>query len=271
MTPDPKDLDAVVAADWIRPSWSVSSSVVAFTTSRTCGVSRDSYQAFNLATHTADEPVSVETNRATLARILGTEQVQWLDQVHGSRCVEANISTLHDVPKADAVWTSCGDLALAVLTADCVPILVSDQAGGVIGAAHAGWRGLASEVINALITAMPVPAAQLSAWIGPCISPSRYQVGEDVWRHFTQRYAETMKPSSNNGTNNGAKKLLQLANIAELQLREAGLAVVVHSNVCSYQDPRLYSFRQWTHQNQREKRNPVDTGRMASVIMRQQA
>ncbi|NOX49272.1 MAG: laccase domain-containing protein [Gammaproteobacteria bacterium] len=114
---------------------------------------------------------------------------------------------------------------------------------------------------------MPVPAAQLSAWIGPCISPSRYQVGEDVWRHFTQRYAETMKPSSNNGT----KKLLQLANIAELQLREAGLAVVIHSNVCSYQDPRLYSFRQWTHQNQREKRNPVDTGRMASVIMRQQA
>ncbi len=261
----------MVAADWIRPSWNVPSSVVAFTTSRTRGVSRDSYQAFNLATHTADEHVSVATNRATLRRILGTQQVQWLDQVHGSKCIEAHTSNFDDVPEADAVWTSCGDLALAVLTADCVPILVSDQAGSVIGAAHAGWRGLASEVINALITAMPVPAAQLIAWIGPCISQSRYQVGEDVWRHFTQRYSETMQPSSNNGTNNGAKKFLQLAKIAELQLREAGLAVVVHSNVCSYQDPRLYSFRQWTHQNQRGQRNSLDTGRMASVIMREQA
>ncbi|XOV82189.1 MAG: peptidoglycan editing factor PgeF [bacterium] len=217
----------------------------------TGGVSTGAFAQSNMALHVGDEASAVQANRASLQQLLGYTDVQWLDQVHGNRCVQAPAAG--PPPQADACWTLARGLALAVLTADCVPVLLWSERSSATAAVHAGWRGLHTGVLQHTLAAMDQVPSQLCAWIGPCISVQHYEVGEDVWEHFSSDFADCVHAHPRQRH----KRLLDLSAIAHKQLSRAGVARVFPSNWCSFADPRFYSFR----------RSGV-TGRMASIIVR---
>ncbi len=171
----------------IEPNWPAPPGVQALTTTRIGGYSQGMYQSFNLALHVADEPKLVIQNRQRLkvARNLPSEPA-WLNQVHGTNVYElTSHSELNTTPDADAVWTQKSGLVCAVLTADCLPLLLTDSKGEKVAAVHAGWRGLASGVIESTLKAMRTgPESTLMAWLGPAIGPEVFEVGQEVYDIF---------------------------------------------------------------------------------------
>ncbi len=161
----------------IEPDWPVASRVTAFATTRHGGVSQGGWATFNLGLNCGDDPASVARNRSLLAAGLPTEPA-WLRQVHGSDIV--HLDDWHEGITADAAWTDRPGQVAVILTADCLPVLMADEAGGVVAAVHAGWRGLATGVLERAVAALPVSADALHAWIGPSICGDCYQVGDDV-------------------------------------------------------------------------------------------
>ena len=143
------------------------------------------------------------------------------------------------------------------MTADCVPVLLADASASVVGAAHAGWQGLEAGVIAALIASMPVAADALCAWIGPAVSQTNYEVGEDVWQRFVDRYPDALAAHPIEAD----KRLLDLTAVAQSQLEAAGVAKVTACAVCTYADERCYSHRLAQHSGAHQ------TGRQASVVM----
>ena len=180
---------------WITPDWPAPPAVRAVTTTRSGGVSRAPYASLNLATGTGDAPSAVARNRAMIVSALGLDREPcWLDQVHGSDVVRA--ARYATPPRADASIGDAGSPPCAVLTADCLPVVLCDAAGTRTGIAHAGWRGLAGGVIERCVAAMERPAGELLAWLGPGIGADSYEVGPEVreacldadpgaWRAFT--------------------------------------------------------------------------------------
>jgi YfiH family protein len=173
-----------VTPAWITPDWPAPSTVRALSTSRQGGVSAAPYASLNLGDHLGDEPASVAENRRRLMAAAGLPaQPQWLRQVHGTDVVDLDVSSPVDAgPRgpADACFTRQPRRVCAILTADCLPILVVADTGDLVGAAHAGWRGLAGGVIEALVEALPAPPEQLMAWLGPAIGPQHFEVGAEV-------------------------------------------------------------------------------------------
>jgi polyphenol oxidase len=169
---------------WITPDWPAPSTVRALSTSRHGGVSAAPYASLNLGDHVGDEPASVAENRRRLMAAAGLPaQPQWLRQVHGTDVVDLDVSSPVDAgPRgpADACFTRQPRRVCAILTADCLPILVVADTGDLVGAAHAGWRGLAGGVIEVLVEALPAPPEQLMAWLGPAIGPQHFEVGAEV-------------------------------------------------------------------------------------------
>ncbi len=212
---------------------------------------------FNLALHTGDNPEQVMRHRAHFTRAIAASGVQWLDQVHGTHCFCADETTTRTTPRADAVWTTRPGLALAIMTADCVPVVITHRTGKFVAAAHAGWRGLLDGVLVRLLEQLPGTGEDLHAWIGPCISRSHYQVGEEVWRQFDGPLAQFVHMDP---THQG-KRHLDLAGIAAYQLQAWEVGQVTLSALCSYADRRFYSHRQATH------RGWASTGRMATYVM----
>ncbi len=212
-------------------------------------------QSWNLADHVGDDPEVVAANRRALARATGIEAVQWLEQVHGTRCVEATRDSASRVPRADAAWTRQRRLGLAVLTADCVPVVVCDRAASVVGVAHGGWRGLVGGVLENLVAALPAPAGELVAWLGPAIGPDAYEVADDV-RSAVGGLADgaaLLEACFRRGREPG-KYWLDLFTLCERLLDRAGVGTVSTGRVCTFHDQTLFSFR-------REGR----TGRMATL------
>lgn len=210
---------------------------------------------WNLADHVGDDPAAVARHRRELQRATGVEAIQWLDQVHGVRCLPVSRETVGQVPRADAAWTRSDRLALAVLTADCVPVVVCDRAATVVGVAHGGWRGLVGGVIGNLVAALPAPAAELVAWLGPAIGPQAYEVGDDV-RAAVAALPEgiaLLEAALRAGAAPG-KYWLDLFTLSERLLERAGVTTVVTARTCTFHEPSCYSFR-------REGR----TGRMATL------
>jgi YfiH family protein len=242
--------------------------VVAGCTTRAGGCSSGSYATNtyatnNLALHVNDDERLVTANRKLLQTRIGASQIQWLDQVHGSRCEYAKLTDVESLVMADtdAVWTDEPGLALAIMTADCVPVLMWSLEGSVVGGCHAGWRGLTEGVIAQLVDSLPVASERIAAWIGPCISGRYYEVGEDVWGFF--RDEEGAGVASHPTVAN--KRLVDLALIAELQLHALGVGDVTRSGVCTYADNDFFSYRRHCHSSAKE--HCPETGRMASVIM----
>ena len=238
----------------IEAAWNAPSRVRAVTTTRQGGVSPAPYDSFNLATHVGDNPQRVKHNRQSLAEQLALPgPVQWLQQVHGTKLVAANPGG--DIPQADAVWTDKAGLVCAVMTADCLPVLLCESRGRWVAAVHAGWRGLAAGIVAAAIEQLRQPDEKVSAWLGPAIGPAHFEVGAEVREAFIKRDGSTescFKPSPKHD----GRFLADLYALARCQLQRVDVSQVEGGQYCTYADPgHFYSYR----------RDGV-TGRMATLI-----
>jgi YfiH family protein len=216
-------------------------------TSRRGGVSQPPYQAFNLSGAVGDDPAAVTANRARLAREVGLplHHIAWMRQVHGT-----GVTVLTGPPEvadparpagpADALVTKVRGLALAVLAADCVPILLADRRVGVVAAVHAGRAGAAAGIVPRALAAMcrqGADPASVDALLGPAICGACYEVPPDL-----QTEVERRLPGSATSTRAGSTGLDLRAGIAA-QLAAAGVQEVVHDPRCTAEDPELYSYR----------------------------
>ncbi|MDO9243254.1 MAG: peptidoglycan editing factor PgeF [Rhodocyclaceae bacterium] len=163
--------------EFIIPDWPAPANVRALVTTRAGGISQAPWDSFNLADHVGDDPAAVAANRRLLRAHLPAEPA-WLRQVHGTQCIDAERPGKNT--EADASFTRAPGVVCAVLTADCLPLLLCDERGSVVAAAHAGWRGLADGVIEATVAALGVPGERLMAWLGPAIGPMNFEVGSEV-------------------------------------------------------------------------------------------
>lgn len=185
----------------------------------------------------------------------GAAAVQWLRQVHGSDCIEARRETAASRPEADAAWTRERGLALAVHTADCVPIVICDRAAGVVGVAHGGWRGLVGGIVDSLVSAMPARPRELVAWLGPAIGPAAYEVGEDVAAAVRALPGGAALAADCLAGAGAGKHYLDLFTLTERLLAGAGVEAVCTDRLCTFSDPRLPSYRR-----------DGTTGRMATFV-----
>jgi len=237
---------------WIVPDWPAPPRVAALATTRQGGVSAPPCHTFNLAAHVGDDPAAVAENRARLraVAVLPTEPV-WLRQVHGARIVRlpAGVAT----PEADGSWTDRPGVVCAVLTADCVPVLLCDRAGTRVAAVHAGWRGLAAGVLEAAVAALGGRAAGLIAWLGPAIGPAGFEVGPEVVRALGGSEAATPAWA---WRAEGGRWRVDLWAVARARLAAAGVVHVSGGGLCTWSDPaRFYSYRR-----------DGSTGRMATLV-----
>lgn len=236
--------------DWIVPDWPAPQRVRALVTVRTGGASRGPYASFNLGAHVGDDPAAVERNRERLRAALPADPV-WLQQVHGTDVVDA--ATAPPLARADAAVARTRHVVCAVLTADCVPVLLADRGSDAVAIAHAGWRGLAAGVIEAAVARMGVPAAGLIAWLGPAIGPRSYEVGPEVRAAFVRHDAAAAAAFA---PHRSERFLADLFMLARQRLAAAGVAAVYGGGRCTYTDAeRFYSYR----------REPA-TGRFASLV-----
>ena len=235
--------------DWIAPAWPVARRVRALITTRAGGVSSGEFESLNLSARVGDDPQRVARNRAILRECLPA-QPAWVKQVHGTVVIDAAEATPES--EADAMVTRAAGVVCAVLTADCLPVLVADRAGKTVGIAHAGWRGLAAGIIENVVRAMGVPASDLVAYLGPGIGPRRYEVGENVRQAFVGTSPEAEAAFA---PGQGGKYHADLAKLARQRLSAAGIGEVHGANLCTASDERFFSFR----------RDRV-TGRMASLV-----
>lgn len=233
----------------IRPEWSLSG-VQALSTTRQGGVSLDAWASLNLGAACGDNPKFVAENRRRLEALLPAKP-RWLKQVHGTRAI--HLDEWQDGVEADAIWTDRPGDVLAILTADCLPVLMADRQRRVVAAAHAGWRGLCDGVLPRLVEDLPVEASDLLAWIGPAIAQPAFEVGPEVRAAFLDRdrgFAPHFFPGRDD------RWLADLKAIAAKQLHQLGLGAVRDCGLCTYATPeRFFSYR----------RDRL-CGRMASLI-----
>src|SRR3989338_243517 len=165
----------------IIPDWPAPAGVKALQTTRQGGVSIVPYDSLNLGSHVGDNPLAVARNRVLLNTLLPSEPV-WLEQVHGTHVANADMAGC--LPGADACIARQRGSVCAVMTADCLPVLLCDKQGTVVGAVHAGWKGLASGVIETTVLARGAAPPSLMAWLGPAIGQEDFEVGEEVRAAF---------------------------------------------------------------------------------------
>ena len=262
-----------MATAWLDADWPAPCGVRAFTTLRHgLGVSAAPFDHFNLGNHRAaagDDPASVERNRA----LLGEHAVlpsapRWLRQVHGVAVRRFDDllplppagegwgeGALIGEPEADAAVTTTPGSVLAILTADCLPVLLCADDGSEVAAAHAGWRGLAAGVLEATVAAMRTPADRVLAWLGPAAGPRHYEIGVEVYDAFVAQEWTAGRAFTSTRPHHWRVDLYELA---RQRLAGAGLApACIHGGgLCTIADPqRFYSHR-------RDRRS----GRMASLI-----
>jgi len=235
----------------ITPDWPAPANVRAVQTTRQGGVSSPPYDSLNLGGHVGDAPLQVARNRMLLNTILPSEPV-WLEQVHGIAVADADMAGC--APSADACIARHGSSVCVVMTADCLPVLLCDRQGTVVGAVHAGWKGLAAGVIEATVQAMGVPAQNLMAWLGPAISQSAFEVGEEVRAEFISLHPQAVAafiPGNTSG-----KFMADIYALARLRLNALGITDIYGGDRCTYSEQeQFFSYR----------RDGV-TGRMGSFI-----
>lgn len=238
-----------VAPELLRAEWPAPPGVHVVTTTRRGGVSRGAYAAMNLAAHVGDDAAHVSRNRALVRARLPGEPF-WLEQVHGTTVAEPGREA--GLPVADAAVTTRAATVLAVLTADCLPVVLAADDGSAVGIAHAGWRGLASGVVEATAARLPVAPHRLRAHLGPAIGPAWYEVGEDVRAAFIDADPDAGASFHDAGP---GKWYADLYALARRRLAALGVAAVFGGEHCTFTDhARFFSFR----------RDGV-TGRMATL------
>ncbi|KAF1719740.1 peptidoglycan editing factor PgeF [Pseudoxanthomonas wuyuanensis] len=247
--------------------WPVPPRVRAFTTLRHgLGGSLPPLDSFNLGARCGDDPQTAARNRTALEQHFALpSSPHWLQQVHGTGVLRFDAAAPTPAPTpagegaepvADASVTSTPGVVLAILTADCLPVVFAAEDGSAVGAAHAGWRGLAGGVLENTVAAMDVAPERIVAWLGPAAGPQAYEVGEDMFDAFVSRDARAA--SAFTATRPGHWNA-DLYGLARQRLAEAGVTRVSGGGLCTISDPqRFYSYR-------RDAR----TGRMATVVWMQ--
>ena len=237
----------------IVPDWPAPSGVRSLLTTRRGGVSGGGFSSLNLGAHVGDDPLVVAANRACVEAFLPGRPL-WLDQVHGTRVVDAGVFRRADSPPAaDAAFSRQAGVVCAVMTADCLPVLLCDTSGCVVAAVHAGWRGLLAGVLEETVCAMHVTEGSLMAYLGPAIGPAAFEVGDEVRAAFVAERAQaaaafTAQPSG--------KWLADIYLLARQRLETLGVTQVFGGDFCTVNDAeRFFSYR-------RDGR----TGRMAALI-----
>jgi YfiH family protein len=251
--------------EFVIPAWpDAPPNIGALATTRRGGVSRGPYGdgrgggGLNLGLHVGDDPAQVAANRARLQALLPGRPA-WIAQVHGADVVDAaTVGADQPVRTGDASIAGMPGVVCAILTADCLPVLFADRAGRVVGAAHAGWRGLAGGVLGQTVAAMRAAGAdEITAWMGPAIGPQAFEVGQDVFDSVARAlpgidvgFAFVARPGV------AGKYLADMYALARLMLAQDGIASVAGGGDCTAtQVDRFYSYR----------RDGV-TGRQASLI-----
>lgn len=222
----------------IVPDWPAPKNVRTLQTTRIGGVSVAPYDSFNLGEHVGDVPLAVASNRQLLASLMPSEPV-WLEQVHGIEVENADVAACR--PQADACIARHHGSVCVVMTADCLPVLLCDEDGTVVGAAHAGWKGLAAGVIEATVKAMNVSPHKLLAWFGPAISQQAFEVGKEVRDIFiaqNPQAAEAFLPGAE------GKWLADIYLLAHQRLHALGISRVYGGERCTFSEAdNFYSYR----------------------------
>jgi polyphenol oxidase len=250
----------------IAPDWPVPPNVMTAMTTRHGGVSSPPYDSLNLGYSTADERVNVIENERIVARELAVDasQIRWVYQVHGhvvhrAEALPPNAPLGATVIEGDAIVSRTPGLVCGVKVADCMPVLFAARDASVVGAAHAGWRGLSSGVLENTLSAMAVHGEDVMAWLGPCIGSAKFEVGEEVREAFVGSADVESKAIIDSAfvrLQKDGKYLCDLRAIARQRLRIRGVTQVFTSDACTMSEPeRFFSHR-------RDK----TTGRMAAFI-----
>ena len=248
-----------MSPSWLlRPQWPAPPSVRSACTLRSGGVSVGPYESLNLATHVGDRAEAVAGNRARVrAGLQLPGEPLWLAQVHGNVVVNADSAQVSEAgaapPQADGAVTRHAGRVLAVLVADCLPVLLARADGGGVAVAHAGWRGLASGVLEAAATALGAPSSELIAWLGPAITADHFEVGEEVRTQLCERDELAAAAFVRNQRQRWQCDLFRLA---RQRLERLNVHSIHGGEHCSFTDRRsFYSYR----------RDGV-TGRIAALI-----
>ena len=262
---------------WIIPDWPAPVRVRSLITTRRGGVSVAPYASLNLGDHVGDDPLAVGENRRLLGNSLPAAP-RWLNQVHGTTVVDAAVDAgAARVTSADAALARNPGVVCAVMTADCLPVLLCDRSGSAVAVAHAGWRGLQAGILERTVSAMDLPGERLLAYLGPAIGPQAFEVGDEVRTAFVNEHhqaALAFQPVNSTRTPcsgvSGQRSVLcsgdaaahaggWLADIyllARQSLKRAGVDAVYGGGYCTVQQATsFFSYR----------RDRV-TGRMASLI-----
>lgn len=244
---------AVRARGWITPQWAAPANVRALVTTREGGVGSGPYVSLNLGLHVGDDARVVERNRGIVKALLPGEPC-WLEQVHGTEVADADAPRTGVPVRADASVAHRPGRVCAVMTADCLPVLLCDAAGTVVAAAHAGWRGLAAGVLEATVGRMGCAPASVVAWLGPAIGPEHFEVGDEVRSRFLAidgAAGAAFVPGRSHG-----KWMADLYALARLRLAAVGVTLVGGGTMCTHgDDTRFFSYRR-----------DGTTGRFASLV-----
>jgi YfiH family protein len=253
-------MSALLAADWPAPP-----GVQALTTLRFgAGRSQPPFDTFNLGNRSAahgDDPAQVQANRAELVTLAGLPSLpHWLRQVHGTGVAHfdrplAAPRAAADEPEADAAVTGVPGVVLAILTADCLPVVLAAVDGSEVAAAHAGWRGLADGVLEATLAAMATPAARVRAWLGPAAGPQAYEIGQDVFDAFT---ADDPGAAAAFAATRPGHWRVDLYALARRRLAAVGVVDVHGGTRCTIGEPRAF----FSH------RRDGRSGRLATLVWR---
>ncbi|MGR8999650.1 MAG: peptidoglycan editing factor PgeF [Gammaproteobacteria bacterium] len=238
---------------WLDPDWPAPANIHAASTLRTGGVSQGIYASLNPAAHVSDDAERVRQNRQIIREMLDLpSEPVWLDQIHSNRAVKAVKTT--SLQQADASYTNETGVVCAVMTADCLPLLVCSKDGAQVAAIHAGWRGLLAGVISNTVLAMQ--QRNLLVWLGPAIGPDCFEVGAEVRDAFLEKssaFNAAFKKQSS------GKWLADIYQMARIELSALGINNVYGGTNCTVTEhERFYSYRRDTQ-----------TGRMATLIWRE--
>lgn len=239
---------------WIAPCWGRSGPVRVLTTTRVGGVDGGSRPGFDLGHDEEGEaPASADNRRRLRTAFDLPAEPCWLRQEHGIRVIEADAGSAGARPAADGAWSSTPGRVCAVLTADCLPVVLADRDGGAVAVAHAGWRGLAAGVVEAMVAATPVESSRVRAWLGPAIGPRAFEVGPEVRAAFVGHDPAAMTAFQRG---RGDRWLADLYTLARRRLRNSGITDITGGGHCTFSEPeRFFSWR-------REGRG---TGRMVTL------
>lgn len=249
--------------DVIKPDWPAAEGIHAFCTTRHHGISTGDYAGLNLGLHVDDKAQHVLANRQQLIHQLSIpEEPLWLDQVHGNRVVNAGYikaeqlssqQSKNQLIQADASFSETAKTVCAVMTADCLPILICNRKGNKVAAAHVGWRGLADDVIEATVASLSERHSELLIWLGPAIGPQAFEVGEDVYNIFVNNQPKAKEAFKRTRE---AHYLADIYHLAKLRLHNIGIREIYGGEYCTYTDSdRFFSYRR-----------DGKTGRQASLI-----